>query len=90
MNKHLSQTQTAEIIKYLSSRYIILLRNKPIRRPGTMPMGSSMYGDDDSLSVTVPGEEPGSRCREWVLQTSLEAVTEAFREIGFQAELFCT
>ena len=43
-------------------------------------MGSSMYGDGDSLSVTAAGEEPGSGSREWVLQTSLEAVTEAFRK----------
>ncbi|KAJ3648188.1 hypothetical protein Zmor_020009 [Zophobas morio] len=32
----------------------VLLRNKPIRRPGETPMGFSMYGDDDSSSMTRP------------------------------------
>ncbi|KAJ3649822.1 hypothetical protein Zmor_021542 [Zophobas morio] len=39
----------------------VLLRNKPIRGPGTTPMGSRMYGDDDSFSVTAAGEERKSR-----------------------------
>ncbi|KAJ3661161.1 hypothetical protein Zmor_005571 [Zophobas morio] len=43
-------------------------------------MGSSMYGDDDSLSVRMVEGKPGSGSREWVLQTSLEAVTEAVRK----------
>ena len=34
-----------------------MLRNKPIRRPSTTPMGSSMYGNDFSLSVMAAGEE---------------------------------
>ncbi|KAJ3659510.1 hypothetical protein Zmor_011195 [Zophobas morio] len=42
----------------------ILLRKKLIRRPGTTPMGSSMYGDDDSLSVTAAGEKPGNGSRD--------------------------
>ena len=57
-----------------------MLQNKPIRRPGMMRMGCSMYGDDDSLSVTAAGKDPGTGSHECVLQTSLEAVTEEFRE----------
>ena len=38
-----------------------MLRKKPIRRPGATPMGSSIYGDDDSLSVTAAEEKPGNR-----------------------------
>ena len=49
-----------------------VLRNKPIRRPVTRPMGSCMYVADASLSATTVGEEAGS---EWALQRSREAVT---------------
>ena len=59
---------------------IILLRNKLIRRPSTTPMGSIMYADDDSLSVTAAGEKPGSGCRDGCSRTSLEAGTETFEK----------
>ncbi|KAJ3662685.1 hypothetical protein Zmor_007020 [Zophobas morio] len=42
-------------------------------------MSSSMYGDDDPLSVTPDGEKPGSRCRDGCSRTTLEAVTETSR-----------
>ena len=54
-----------------------VLRNKPIRRPGTMPIGSSLYGNDDSVSVTLAEDKPGSESSECVLQTSLETVRMA-------------
>ena len=43
--------------EYKLQTVLILLRNKPIRRPGTTPIGSSTYDDDDSLSVTPAGAE---------------------------------
>ena len=59
-----------------------MLRNKPIRCPGTPPMGSSIYGDDDLLSVAVDGEETGSGCRDGCSRISLESVMETFEKDG--------
>ena len=43
-------------------------------------MGPNLYGDNDSLFVTVAGEELGSGCRDGCSRISLEAVTEIFEK----------
>ena len=45
-------------------------------------MGSSIYGDDDLLSVAVDGEETGSGCRDGCSRISLESVMETFEKDG--------
>ena len=59
------------------------LRNKPIRRPSTTPMGflvcAAMMGDvGDSVRAAFANEKPGSGSRDGCFRTSVETVTATF------------